>query len=344
MRHFPVLLAALLSAAGAHAAPASTTRATLIERVAAELDTAYIDADRAAKLGPALRGAGFDGNLDDEAFAKALTALMQDVTRDPHLRLIYNATPAPAQAGPPPPEEIARRQAYLRERNYGIERVERLPGNIGYLKTQFFAPAADAAPAIGAAMTLLGNTSALILDLRDNDGGAADAVPLMASYLFDERTHLSDLYRREGNITEQQWTSPGVPGVRYGQEKDVYILTSKDTFSAAEGLAFALKNRKRAVIVGESTRGGAHPSRIKRIDAHFALMVPASTARDPVTGLDWEGTGVQPDLAVPAPEALTRTQILILDKLLPSAQGHASQEEIRTRLAKLRAEAPASSR
>lgn len=339
-----MLYATLVAAAAVHAAPASTTRATLVERVAVELERAYIDAGQAARLGPALRRADFGPNLDDEAFAKAVTTLMQDVSRDPHLRLIYDARPAPAGgAGTPAPADIARRQAYLRERNYGIERVECLPGNIGYLKTRFFAPAADAAPSIGAAMTLLANTRALILDMRENDGGAADALPLMASYLFDAPTHLSDLYRREGNVTEQQWTFPGVPGNRYGMDKEVYILTSKATFSAAEGLAFALKNRKRAIIVGETTRGGAHPSRIKRLDEHYALMVPASTARDPVTRLDWEGTGVQPDVAVPAAQALTRAQLIILDKLPTGDGDRATQDAIRQRLDTLRAEASTAS-
>jgi C-terminal processing protease CtpA/Prc len=223
----------------------------------------------------------------------------------------------------------------LREENYGIERVERLPGNIGYLKTRYFAPAAESGPAIGAAMTLLANTDALIIDLRENGGGTTDAVPLLASYFFDKRTHIADLYTREGNVIEQQWTSPAVPGSRFGVEHEVYILTSKETFSAAEGLAFSLQSLKRAVIVGETTRGGAHPSRIKPINARLALMVPNSTARDPVTLKDWEGVGVTPDVAVPAAEALTRAQILILDKLRARKQEPEVQAGIRKRLEEL---------
>jgi C-terminal processing protease CtpA/Prc len=184
-------------------------------------------------------------------------------------------------------------------------------------------------------MSLLAYTDALIIDLRENGGGAADTVPLLASYFFDERTHLSDFYRREGNIMEQQWTYSAVEGRRFGVEKEVYILTSKNTFSAAEGFAFALKNLKRAIIVGETTRGGAHPSRVKRIDAHFALMVPASTVRDSVTGKDWEGVGVLPDLPVPAEEALTKAQIVILNKLVANKQPAESQDGIRKRLAEL---------
>lgn len=332
-----VLLSAFLLACAARAesGPADGRKA-MIDGIVKELNTSYIDPEKAGRLEPVLRRMDFSQAISDEAFASSVTAIMESVTKDPHLRLMYSPQQASERrndtAGPP---TIAQQQARLREQNYGIERVERLPGNIGYLKTRFFAPAAESGPAIGAAMTLLANTDALILDLRENGGGSADAVPLLASYLFDERTHLADLYRREGNVTEQQWTSPAVPGIRFGSENEVYILTSKATFSAAEGLAFALKNRKRATIVGETTRGSAHPSRIKPINANFKLMVPAATARDPVSLKDWEGVGVVPDIPVPAADALTRVQIVILEKLRARKQEPKFQVEVQKRLQEL---------
>lgn len=337
MRSYIIFLAILLTTRLAHADPASVTERTkIIGSVINQLHTSYLDAEQASKLDPVLRHADFSQAVGDEAFAKAVTALMQDVTKDQHLRLLYSAKQIPAQKnGSPTSAETAERQADLRAQNYGVERVERLPQNIGYLKTNFFAPATQAAPSIAAAMTLLAYTDALIIDLRENGGGAADAVPLIASYLFDERTHLSDFYTREGNITDQQWTYPAIAGNRFGLEKEVYVLTSKATFSAAEGLAFALKNLKRAVIVGETTRGGAHPSSVERIDAHYELMVPVSTVRDSVTGKDWEGVGVLPDLLVPAKEALTRAQIVILKKMLANKPHAENRDEIRKRLAEL---------
>jgi C-terminal processing protease CtpA/Prc len=335
VRRHITLSALLLLTHVVHAEPLPVVeQKKIISSVIDYLHTSYIDAEQAGKLEPLLRQADFSDTIGDEAFAKAVTVLMQDVTKDKHLRLMYSAKEVPAQNNSSPtPAEIAKRQARLRAENYGIERVERLPLNIGYLKTNYFMSAAESAPSIAAAMTLLAYTDALIIDLRENGGGAADTVPLIASYLFDERTHLSDFYRREGNIVDQQWTYPAVAGSRFGSEKDVYILTSKATFSAAEGLAFALKNLKRAVVVGETTRGGAHPSRVKRIDAHYALMVPASTVRDAVTGKDWEGVGVVPDLPVPAEEALTKAQIAILRKMLANTSNTESRDEIRKRLA-----------
>lgn len=337
MHRCAILLSALFLASAVRAGPGpAVARTAIIESIVNELNTAYIDAGKAHALDTLLRRAEFDKAMSDDVFAKTVTRMMQDLTKDPHLRLLHSANPMPEQRGGKPSlADIAQRQARLRRENFGIDRVERLPGNIGYLKTSFFAPAGDAAPAIGAAMTLLANTDALIIDLRENDGGSTDGVPLLASYLFDERVHIADLYRREGNVTEQQWTSPAVPGIRFGSEKDVYLLTSKSTFSAAEGLAFALKNKKRVTIVGETTRGGAHPSRIKTINAHFRLMVPTSTARDPVTLQDWEGVGVAPDLPVPAVDALTRTQLLILEKIQASTQDAKTQAELQERIDEL---------
>lgn len=342
MQRCVLMLSALLLACPTRAEPgAPAARAATIEAIIHILDTSYIDAEKARQLAPVLRQADLDKGTSGEAFARNVTQIMQDLTKDSHLRLMYSAEPVPEQRGAKPSAtDVAQRQALLRKENFGIERVERLPGNIGYLKTGFFASAGDSAPFIGAAMTLLSNTDTLIIDLRDNDGGSTDGVPLLASYLFDERVHIADLYRREGNVIEQQWTSLAVPGTRFGSEKDVYLLTSKSTFSAAEGLAFALRNKKRVTIVGETTRGGAHPARIKTIDAHFRLMVPTSTARDPVTLKDWEGVGVAPDLAVPAAQALTRTQLLILEKSLAGTQDATARTALQQRIDALAAQRP----
>lgn len=336
MGRFASLLAMLLASSLAFAEPVpASDRRKIVDSVVQYVHTSYIDAAQASKLEPVLRAADFSRANDGEAFAKAVTTLMQGVTKDQHLRLLYSAKELPLNSRARTPAENAERQASLRAENFGIGRVERLPGNIGYLQLDSFAPAVEAAPSIAAAMTLLAYTDALIIDLRENGGGAAQTVPLIASYLFEEPRHLSDFYSREGNTTQQQWTYPAVAGVRFGEGRPVYILTSKKTFSAAEGFAFALKNVKRAVIVGETTRGGAHPSRIKRINAHYELMVPVSTVRDTVTGKDWEGVGVAPDVAVAAGEALTRAQLILLKKLLAEQPSAERQAEIKQGLDQL---------
>lgn len=331
------LFAALFLVSAAQAAPLdAASRQTLVDGVIRELHKAYINPALAKQVEPALRRADYSRISDPEAFATAVTETMQQVTKDLHLRLEYeeNGIP-PAAKEKPSPEALARRAAFLRSNNYGIDRVERLPHNIGYLKTRFFPPAEHLGPALAAAMTLVANTDALIIDLRENRGGSAESVALMASYLFDKRTRLNDIYQREGDVTEQTWTSMGVGGQRFGGAKPVYILTSKNTFSAAEDITFALKNRKRAVIVGENTKGGAHPFDMKPLATHFALLVPAYSTVDPDTKKDWEGVGVAPDVAVPAAAALTRAQQLILETMKANAEEPEARKEIEARLKEL---------
>ena len=103
-------------------------------------------------------------------------------------------------------------------------------------------------------------------------------VALVSSYLFDGRTHLNDLWTRSTNATEEFWTRDSVAGRRYGGGKPVFVLTSARTFSGAEEFAYNLKTLKRATIVGETTGGGAHPVRGRRINEHFMIGVPFARA------------------------------------------------------------------
>src|SRR5262249_36093703 len=199
------------------------------------------------------------------------------------------------------PEEQAHFREFLRTSNCGFEKIERLPGNVGYLEFRQFAPPGICADTASAAMNFLANADAVIIDLRRNGGGDPAMVALISSYLFDaEPVHLNDLYFRPDNSTRQWWTLPYVPGKRLGSKKDVFVLTSKRTFSAAEEFTYNLKSLNRATIVGETTGGGAHPGGSRRINDHFAIWVPSGRAINPITKTNWEGTGVTPDIDVPA--------------------------------------------
>lgn len=105
-----------------------------------------------------------------------------------------------------------------------------------------------------------------------------------------------------------------VPGKKFGDGKPVYVLTSARTFSGGEEFTYDLKNLKRATIIGEKTGGGAHPVRGQRIDEHFMIGVPFARAINPITKTNWEGTGVEPDVKVPAAEALATAQKLAAEK------------------------------
>jgi hypothetical protein len=321
-------------------------RTEVVTGIITELERAYVFPDVAKRMGAALReraaNGQYDGITSSKAFAETVTADLQAVSHDKHLhvRYSYEAIPERKDEEEPSPDDIARRQAEARWMNYGFERVERLPGNVGLLVLNAFMDPADAAATAVAAMDFLSGTDALVIDLRRNGGGSPEMIQLLSTYLFEQRKHLNDLYWRDGDRTEQYWTLPYVPGRRFGPDKPVYILTSSYTFSAAEEFTYNLKNLKRATIVGETTGGGAHPGGPARLTPHFFVWIPRGRAINPVSRTNWEGTGVAPDVAVPAPEALKNAQAAALKLLAGQSRDEERRRLLERALADL--ESPAS--
>jgi C-terminal processing protease CtpA/Prc len=169
-------------------------------------------------------------------------------------------------------------------------------------------------------MGFVAHTDAIIFDIRQNGGGQPAMVTLIASYLFDRPTHLIDIYDRKENSTTQNWTLSYLPGPRLTKQP-VFVLTSKRTFSGAEEFAFDLKNQKRATIVGETTGGGAHPVSGHMVADYFMVGVPSAKSLDPVTRTNWEGTGVEPDVKVPAADALATAEKLAMEKIQAKKDG-----------------------
>jgi retinol-binding protein 3 len=312
------LVAAFVLPAAAQPVPADqpdrdideATRAQVIEGALAALQRAYVFPEVATRMAEGVRtrqlAGGYRSLSSASEFAKALTGHLQEVSHDKHLRVRYSAEPLPGTMREPAPEQVARRTELMRSMNFGFAKAEVLPGNIGYLDMRVFAAGPEAEAAADAAMSRLADTDALIVDLRRNGGGSPAMVARVSSYLFERPTHLNSLYWREGGRTEEFWTTSEVAGKRFGERKPVFVLTSKRTFSGAEEFAYNLKALKRATLVGETTAGGAHPGGPQRIDDHFSIWVPAGRAINPVTKTNWEGTGVVPDVAVPADQALER--------------------------------------
>jgi len=202
--------------------------------------------------------------------------------------------------------------------------VRILPRNVGYLKFNEFVDPGECGPTVSAAMGFVAHTDALIVDLRDNHGGQPTMVQLILSYFFDKPTHLNDIYIRPDNTTRQYWTLPYVPGPRL-INTPLYVLTSKRTFSAAEEFTNDLKSQKRATIVGERTRGGAHPLNTIPIGDHFVVGIPIGRPINPITHGDWEGKGIASDVEASANDALEVAEKLAIAKLLDDSRSRSSQ-------------------
>lgn len=305
----------------------AAARTTVLEAIAHKLTAEYAFPDVAQKIQADIQtriaADGYQDIKSGTQLAATLTAQLQTLSSDLHLKVHFSPAVLPHLEPQTkiPPEELALQQQQGALRNFDFNRVERLRGNVGYLELFSFEPPEFAGAVAAAAMQFLAHTSALIIDLRHNRGGSASMVALLTSYLLPPypAVHLTDLQwpKKKGakNSTQQSWTLPHVEGPRY-LDKPVYILIGPETFSAAEEFAYNLKHLKRAVIVGETTAGGANPGSGFRISDHFWMFIPTGQAISIATGENWEGSGVLPNFKVPTELSLKTAQLLAFRKLL----------------------------
>lgn len=246
-------------------------------------------------------------------FAKTLTDQMREVCKDFHLEVQCYPNGIPYDSEKPPvAEDVAKFRETGRRLNYQFKKVEQLDGGVGFLQIDGFYPAEWIGETAANAMSFLANSDAIILDLRKNGGGATGG-NLICSYFLSEETHLRDFHNRSENTTRQIWSYP-VAGAEKFAGKNLYILTSGRTFSAPEALAYDLQALKRATIVGERTGGASGPTTIFKVTDTFSASIPFCRSVNMVTKTDFGGTGVIPDVAVPADQALLTAHLLALNK------------------------------
>lgn len=291
----------------------ASDKATVIEAVANHLETDYVEAELVGMQAAIVLRADFSSGLFEQvsegsAFAELISARVQELTGDGHLNVEYSEERIDeGNDAQKAFDEGQLERWYGAQVNYGVRRIERLEGNIGYLDLSVFPPIDMGGETVAAALTVLADTDALIIDLRRNGGGIGDTADLVASYLFSsERQPLTGIYHRPSDKVVQRFTQPFVSGKRFGPDKPVFVLISAKTFSAAEALAYNLQALGRATIVGEPSGGGAHPFEYMRVHPHFVLWSVTAKSVNPITGGNWQSVGVQPDIAVKSENALSQ--------------------------------------
>jgi hypothetical protein len=298
------------------------TRSAIIEKVVQQLNEYYIDPDVAKKMEELLRlklsEGEYDRFVEQKPFLRQLTEDLHTVSHDLHLGVwpIEWALSGEDLSD----EDKARLAARARYDNFGFMKVDRLPGNIGYLEMSYFEEIDQGGETAVAAMNLLANSDALIIDVRRN-GGGSDVVSLVVSYFFKEPVHRMDSYSKITGKTEQHWTMAYLPGPRL-DKIPVYVLISHRSASAAEGLAYTIKTLGRGTLVGELTRGAANPiEEFVFPELEICMAVSAYRVSSPITGTCWEGVGIEPDIKVPAEKALDAACVEAMKKLLESEAG-----------------------
>lgn len=281
--------------------------ATTVSSAARAIEDRYVFPDRGVAVAARLRAhhdAGrYAGCTGPEQLADLVTADLHEAGRDLHLRLLFHEDGAPGEGDRAALE--ARWADHDRRTAGGMRRVERLDDNIALVEIgPVIGHPTTAGESIVAAMSLVADADGLVLDARGCRGGSPDGVVLVLSHLFGpEPVRLSDIESREEG-TRQFWTAAVVPGRRFGPDKPVVVLVGPDTFSGGEGLAFDLQEQGRATVVGQPTRGGAHPRIGLVMHPQLELTLPIARSVGLATGGNWEGTGVQPDVPASAEEAL----------------------------------------
>lgn len=255
-----------------------------------------------------------------QKLAMQIESDIKHIHHDPHLEISYDPN-FNAQADAKPSDEATKQsQNFWKEQNYSFKNVNILPGNIGYLPFNGFVDDIESAkPTIYSALKFLANTNAIIIDLRENQGGSPEMVNQIESYFFKEKTHMNDIISRGAKDTTVFYADPAKAD-SLNLSMPVYILTSRKTFSAAEDFSYGMQQAKRAIIVGEVTGGGAHPQMPFSIGQGFVASIPFARSYNPVTKTDWEGTGVIPNIKVNAGNAFLEAQKAIFKEQLLAAK------------------------
>jgi hypothetical protein len=311
-------------------------RNEVLAELARQLESRYVSEDVAKKLAASVRleqkSNAYRDITSGPELARALTEHLRSIAHDKHLRVSYSFTPLQQRpAGPPSPQEMEQ----LRKLNGAIAKVEILDGNVGYMRVNGVPPVELARPAVAAAFAFLHNTDALILDNRTNGGGDPNTVALYVSYLSEGAPFIVNTFHwREGNRVDEFRTTD-LGELAYGKRKPVFVLTSPGTFSGGEELAYDLQALKRGVLVGEVTGGGANPGGPVPLGHQFAMNMPGGRPVNPVTGTNWEGVGVKPDVPVPAAASLGKAHALAIERLVAEATDPESRSMLSAVLVKL---------
>ncbi|MFZ0667844.1 MAG: S41 family peptidase [Acidimicrobiales bacterium] len=301
----------------------------VVGQVRALVEDHYVFPDVALTVTSVLAEGLAEGRYPAEAssLATAVTADLQSVNGDKHLRLLYHEQAVARRPPGDDAEEYAAMARWAEQTCGGVACAQRLAGNVGYLDLQpILFPAAICGEMITSAMSLLACTDALLIDLRHCMGGDPAMTTLIVSYLWDhDPVRLTGLRERKEHLVKQAWTLPYVPGRRFGKAKPVYVLTSSATFSGGEQLSYDLQHLGRAKVIGERTRGGAYAREGFIVHPHLEVTISVAESVNPITGRNWEGTGVVPDVETTAAQARDTAYGLALQAVIAAGGPSAAE-------------------
>jgi len=298
MRHLPVF---------AQQARSLTDRAYktgVLQKIAGLVESKYVLTDKAKGFADNFQAkcasGAYDSFTEAKEFAEKVTADLIAITHDKHLNF---RVMVPSDVGEKTAGSLHHPVRYFRLRakeNTGFYKLEWIEPRVGYVDLRRFYSFDQAKDTAVAAMKFLANAQAIIIDVRENGGGSGD---YLSSYFLPYPTQLSGSFSRQTGSLTESWTRRDI-GMEPRLDVPLFILTGPNTFSSSEAFAYDMQSWKRAILIGEPTKGGAHSVDVFGIDDQFEFYISTERAISPVTGGNWEGTGVIPDIRVPAASAV----------------------------------------
>lgn len=316
----------------------------LIDSVERALTRFYIFPDKAALMGKQLQTKFKQGRYDTITNPNKLAAQLgqdlQSVYADGHMFVRYDPDFAKELTEIDPNRRRIEDSLALIDavdENFGLNKVEILDGNIGYVPVYSFTSFTERArPSFVSALRFLSQTRALIIDMRYNGGGSPDMVSQLGSYFFSARTPFTTIENRVRDSTFVYWADPAKADGLY-LSMPVYILTSHSTFSAAEDFSYSMQQAKRALIVGDTTGGGAHPARPFQLGQGFLINLPFAQSINPYSKTNWEGIGVLPNIPTQSGGALEKAQELILTTAMKQTSSDIQKRKLQWAVHELKA-------
>lgn len=302
-------------------------KAGVLQKIADSLEVHYVLADRAKGYADEFRAkcasGAYDSCTEAGSFAERVTTDLVAITGDKHLNFRVIVAGHLEQTAAGSLHHPVRYYGFRMRENVGFYKLEWIEPRIGYLDLRRFNSFGEARDMALAAMKFLANARAIVIDIRQNGGGSGD---YLSSYFLPYPTQLSGVYSRRDSSLTEIWTRRDI-GMEPRTDVPLFVLIGPNTFSSAEYFAYDLKTRKRATLVGEPTKGGAHSVDLFSIDDQFEFYISTARAVSPVTGENWEGTGVIPDISVPVTSALDTA--LVEARKAAEAYGRSEDEELK---------------